>query len=750
MRIMGRTFRAARPLVRNGSEPSPDRTGLSQAPGAVGSATFPLGSGGGGIVALGGPGLGGPLGGGPRIALGGGFAGTVPSETPYTPPDTQGDVSPTQVLVGVNGRIKVFDKAGNVGALNTNMDNFFLSVAGAGGVTNPRVRWDRLTGRWIVLAITLEGANNKVVLAVSDSGTIDASTTFSFFSFAQGIGGGDAAQFADSPTLGVDRSALYIGTNQFGSTTGGFQGSDGFVVRKSSLTPGGAPVVTHFRGLCGAGTPGPYTPQGVDNDDPNATEGYFVGVDNGSYGLLQLRRVSDPGGTPTISGNVPLTVPATSYAAPTPQPGTTMTLDVLDDRLLLAKIQTNSLTGRRTLWTAHSIGVDASGVATGNGRAGSRWYQIGGYASGATPSLVQAGTAFDPSGTDPNSVFVPSIVQNLQGHALLGASYGGAALSTGARAFARLSGDAPGTLPQSFPLVTGSGSYSGGGSPSRWGEYSMASVDPSDGMTFWTFQEYVVSGGYGVWVQRILSDPPVATSATGNAARRGGSASVSVAGTGFFDPPAGYPNHLGASVAGGDVAVGAATFLSPSSVGLTLGVGASAALGARTVTIANPDGQTTTVSFTVLPVLLTGTVVYGDYPQAAKPPVTLEILAPGTETVLDTRTIAPANDGTFSLEPSALAAGTYDLRVRAAHFLRRRVNGVDLSGGAATFAAGLVNGDVNNDNVVTIADVNAFRSALGTSAASPNWNPNADLNGDGFVTIADLNILRGSLGRYGD
>ena len=744
-KIQARRFVSTRPLEKDDSEHYPDRTRLPQAPGAIASATFPYRIGDSGVEAnsesVSGSRSPGVRRGGPKIALSTGFVGTLPSETPYTPPDTQADVSPTQVLIGVNGRIKVYSKTGTLGALNTDIDNFFLSVAGSGGISDPRVRWDRQLNRWIVIAISLESTNNKVVIAVSNSATIDASTTFSFFSFNQSIGGGVTTQFADYPTLGVDRNALYIGTNQFTNT---FAGSDLFVVRKSSLVAGGSPVVTHFRSLCGASTAGPYTPQGVDNDDPAATEGYVIGVDNVSAALLQLRRISDPGGSPTISGNVPLTVQTTATAADTPQPSTTSRLDTLDDRLFLARICLNSLTGARTLWTSHNIGVGANGVAAANGRAGGRWYQIQGFATGATPSLVQSGTTFDSAATNPNYVFIPSIVQNLQGHALMGSSYGGAAVFTGARSFVRLSSDTLGTLPQQFQMVSGTGSYTQG----RWGDYSMATVDPTDGMTFWTFQEYALnSTGYSVWAQRVLSDAPVASSLSVTSLRRGQSGTGALTGTGFFDPPASYPNHLAASATGTGLTL-VPTFVSPTLVNLSLSVGANAPLGARTITLANPDGQITTTAFTVLAPLFSGTVAFGDYPQTAKPPVTVEFLDAAGNSLLTT-TVTPASDGTISLEPD-LPAGVYTVRVRSSHFLRRAVTGVDASSGTVTFSASLINGDVNNDNTITVADVNAVRSALGSSVGDPGYNPDADLNGDGTVSIADVNILRPNLGLSGD
>ena len=38
----------------------------------------------------------------------------------------------------------------------------------------------------------------------------------------------------------------------------------------------------------------------------------------------------------------------------------------------------------------------------------------------------------------------------------------------------------------------------------RWGDYTMTSIDPADGMTFWHVNQYLPSSGTGFnWVQRI-------------------------------------------------------------------------------------------------------------------------------------------------------------------------------------------------------------------------------------------------------
>jgi len=56
---------------------------------------------------------------------------------------------PTQILAISNGRIKSFTKAGGSGALNVTTDDFFASVTGTAGTSDPHIRYDRLSGRWL-------------------------------------------------------------------------------------------------------------------------------------------------------------------------------------------------------------------------------------------------------------------------------------------------------------------------------------------------------------------------------------------------------------------------------------------------------------------------------------------------------------------------------------------------------------------------------------------------------------------------
>ncbi|HYR45969.1 MAG TPA: hypothetical protein VER78_03095, partial [Thermoanaerobaculia bacterium] len=194
------------------------------------------------------------------------FLGARISESGFIPPDSMGAVGPTQVVVIVNGRIKVFDKSGVLGGLNASTDTFFQSVRNNSSTSDPHVRYDRLSGRWFITIINVS-TPNRILIAVSSGSTITSASSFTFFFFQHDQVGAtpnsDTGGLADYDTLGVDRFALYIGSNIFNAAGTAFIGTTGYVVNKASLFLGTL-TVTAFRGLtnCTAGcTAGPLSPQ---------------------------------------------------------------------------------------------------------------------------------------------------------------------------------------------------------------------------------------------------------------------------------------------------------------------------------------------------------------------------------------------------------------------------------------------------------------------------------------------------------
>lgn len=538
------------------------------------------------------------------------FTGPGLSDSGFVPPDTMFDVGPSQILVCVNGRIRVYDKTGALGALNTTTDSFFNSVRNGSGTSDPFVRFDRLSNRWFVSIINVSSPN-RVMLAVSSGPTITGTGSFTFFQFQHDIVGGggnsDLNGFCDYASMGIDDNAVYIGGNIFNGAGTAFLGSTGYVIRKSALLTGSL-VVTAFRQMCTGSAAGPYAPRGVDQDLAATTEGYFIGVDSVSFSLLQIRRISNPGGTPTISANIPLSVPTTVFPQGSITLGSTSPLDALDDRLFQARMHRNRLTGLVTLWTSHNIEVNASGVANASGnRNASRWYEIQNMTG--TPSLRQSGTLFDPAASNPRNYFIPSVMMSGQGHMALGATFSGAADRAGIATAGRFGTDTLGSIQAPTIVQTSSTSYNTGsqGGKYRWGDYSATNVDPTDDMTMWSIQEYCNgTNSWGTRVFKLIAPPPATVNTlTPNSLAQGATANIVVTGTstsgsGWFDTEAGM-NRLAALFSGSGVTVNTVTFTNPTSVTLNVTVTGGATVGARNLTITNPDGQALTANnvFTV-------------------------------------------------------------------------------------------------------------------------------------------------------
>jgi hypothetical protein len=561
---------------------------------------------------------------GPLVATNGqtldvNFTGATLADEHAYPPDSMGTVGPSQFIVAVNGRIRSFNKSTGVadGVLNADTDAFFNSVmtppASNNFTSDPRIRYDRLSGKWFIIIIDVPGQTgalpDRVMIAVSDSGVITGSSVWTFFYFQHDLVGAtpnnDTGNFADYPTLGIDANALYIGVNVFGGRgpSASFNNTTGFVIRKSSLLGAGPIVVTAFRQLIPHGNSGgPYTPHGVDNYDQAATEGYFIGVNSRYYGKLTLNRVSNPGGTPSLSANVNIDLP--SVNGPTikvPHLGNTGgsagELDGLDYRLMAAHFRNGQL------WTTENMGVDSNGTRnTTATRDGVRWYVLSGIPTGQTPTVSQWGLAYDPTAQQ-RSYWMGTVMVSGQGHAAMGFSVAGPNDHANAGTVGRLANDPAGTMRTPVLYTASSSAYNprdGSGNPiDRWGDYSYTSLDPSDDMTMWTIQEFCnAANSYGVQVVRLLAPLPATPTNCSPASIAAGAANVNVVVTGmtdgaagFFDPGAGFPNRIAAAVSGSGVTINSVTYSNPTHVTINVSVSGSAPSGSRLVTITNPDGQ---------------------------------------------------------------------------------------------------------------------------------------------------------------
>ncbi|MBU0753518.1 MAG: hypothetical protein KJ645_00160, partial [Planctomycetes bacterium] len=216
---------------------------------------------------------------------------------------------------------------------------------------------------------------------------------------------------------------------------------------------------------------------------------YFISLDDSSS--LRLRRLDPPLTAPTLADLGTVSVPYFDMAPNAPALGSSVPLNTVDERLMMAMYRDGSV------WTAHTIDV--------SGRAGCRWYEI----DAATLSLIQWGNVADPS----LYFFFPSIAVNRHGDAVMGFSGSKADQYPACYYTGRLASDPAGEMAEPVLYKEGTGpqnniDYYG---RNRWGDYSYTTIDPGDDTGFWTLQEYGHStdiwGTYGAKLK--MQAPPL-------------------------------------------------------------------------------------------------------------------------------------------------------------------------------------------------------------------------------------------------
>jgi hypothetical protein len=533
-------------------------------------------------------------------------------------PDTMGAAGPTQYLAVMNSIVRSFDK--NTGTADGVLDltlSAFFAPTGSGFAFDPKVRFDRLSGRWFVVALS----NIGVLLAVSNGGVVAPQSSWTFFSFKEDSvpPAGEAGCRGDYTRMSVDALAIYLVfgmyTTDFSARCpGNVTGVTAFVIRKASVLGPGPLVAKAFRGTA-------YFKQPADQFDAGDGMGYIVGlsqtpaVNRDGGGIY---RVIDPGGSPSLSAEVPYSgSPLNISWIAVRHKGNALETGNPQDftgRMSLGGIDTHSIPIRHgRLWYAELFGTNNTGAnvpltlpnpsAT---RDGIRFIEVSSLGTPA-PVTVQSGVLFEPSvfnDVDHRNYWMPSIMVSGQGHMAIASSAAGTNEYINAAVAGRLATDPPGFLRPAILYTNATAAYNGaffsGFTSRRWGDYSNISLDPCDDMTMWAVQQYTASSNvWGVAVARIRAPAPPAIASVSPTLLPIGADSVDVTitgapvdGEGFYDPGPGFACRLSAALDGGMV-VKHVTYLSPTSIVLTVSTPASSG-GHRRLTITNPDGQSIT------------------------------------------------------------------------------------------------------------------------------------------------------------
>jgi len=436
------------------------------------------------------------------------------------PPDTIGDVGPNHYVETTNTAIKIFDKSGNTLMASVSFDTFFAPL---GGTTpcgtglnqgDPFSFYDHLADRWVVSDFAFASfGGNPSYQCVGVSQTSDP-VAGGWFLYAVLVDPTDANDYPkaamwNNPTPGGAYEFTY---NMWASLAGPFTGVKVQALdRGAMLTGGSANAVTIKIPLAGLGASyslvaagfrtGDAPPAGRDEmllavDSPSnentvltQVHGWLFHVDfaNPANSTLGIGSNHTPNAEITVNPFVEAWTNSAGFSI-VPELGTSAKLDTLGDKLMTPVVY-QSRNGTESLWADQTNIINFP-----TGPTIIRWYQFD-VTGGTFPANAVQQQDWS-NGGDGLWRFMPSIAVDQNGDTAIGYSVSSTAIHPGIRYAGRLETDPLNNLSQGEAVM-----FDGVGSQpaTRWGDYSMTTIDPADGMTFWHANEYY-SGG---WATRI-------------------------------------------------------------------------------------------------------------------------------------------------------------------------------------------------------------------------------------------------------
>lgn len=416
------------------------------------------------------------------------------------------------VVTVQNSRIQWYDRSGTLQS-DQSLFSFFNNPAGT-AIGASRVVYDDVNDRFVVLSDAWDGG--KLWLAVSKDS--DPNHGWNYGSLNTDLTINGLKCWAEFPGLATDGKAIYatarfssIGVDGVLNTSDDiFQETRLWIVNDGlgtgGIYDGGPAQVSEFgAGVVTGGTSNSFG-QPAQILSPTGSFGTFL-VNTSNLGRVQIIRIDNPTTSPSFTFQGLPGTPFGSFSTEGAQPGTS------------AKVQIHT-TGN-AVWrdgSLYTVGVVGPISGPDAGIATAHWYKIDTSNLDAL-TLVDQG---DVSGTALGAgagvaTYQPSISVNGNGDFLVTYSAGGPGLYHGAYYALHAAEDAPGTMQGPQALHVGEAPYELRNSFGivRWGDYSGTSVDPVDGTTFWSYNQYAAqrapnqAGNWATQIAAIPTPPPV-------------------------------------------------------------------------------------------------------------------------------------------------------------------------------------------------------------------------------------------------
>ena len=398
-----------------------------------------------------------------------------------TPPDVQVAVGPAHVVEAVNLALGVYSKEG-VPLVTYDLSTFFAT--GSDFLSDPRIQYDGLSGRWFVTAGDF--TTGQVLVAASTS--VDPALGWSIYRVPSSA----TSECLDQPILGVGTLNVIVSVNVYSncvSSTYTYNGAQFWVINKTDLVNGVlSPSVWPSPRYAADFSIHPVRMEGRSLVQYMVATLWDANTDTSD--ALQLFEVSgSPPGAVVVS-EIDRAVASAGLPPPSTQLGTAYTLDTADFRI------SDAVWSRGLLW------LGFNDVCPG-------------LPSTACVRLIEVETTartirqdFRVSSTS-RHYFYPALALDGGGNLAVLAGYASGSEYPGLVATGRLTGDPIGVLQPPVVVKAGLGVDQSwcdtNTSQCRYGDYFGSSNDPSDPTLVWFAGEFGRGSalGWGTYISAV-------------------------------------------------------------------------------------------------------------------------------------------------------------------------------------------------------------------------------------------------------
>ena len=428
------------------------------------------------------------------------FAGLLdellPSGNHTFPPDTDGAVGPTRVMVALNGRYIIRNKADGTEDRRFAITTFWSDVYHGNDVFDPRTIYDPINNRWITLALADRNSDQSAIL-LAISKTDNPSGEWRRFRLLVSR----LDDWADFPSLGINKNWIAVNLNMIQISQ-----------NKSEIARGQRMLIVDYPKLLREGVLNGVFANGDDTSGPGVCASpsvtysadeetlYVVNHLNGSDGRYRVDRITGTLAAPEYrrgaekhrgasvwngldARSAPQEIlPQKAPTSGTSSCGTSCPLNCQDSHVRAAPVVRGQF-----IYYVQTVGLPESGTIT---HTAIQWTKL----DAISGEVLEGGRVEDPTATSANGgkwYAYPHLAVNDFGDIILGFTQFSSAQYPSAGYTFHHRTDAAGTMRAPRLYRPGQAYYSqlDGEGRNRWGDYSKAQVDPN-GKYLWVLQEY--------------------------------------------------------------------------------------------------------------------------------------------------------------------------------------------------------------------------------------------------------------------